>query len=56
MESFTTSVKTMGVKRINIAFDMDATVNEHVSPYFHDMVKEFKTLGFEVYVAKMVIK
>ncbi len=49
-------LKTMGVKRVNIAFDMDAIENEHVSPYFHDMVKEFKSLGYEVYVAAWSLK
>lgn len=49
-------LKNMGVKRVNLAFDMDAIENEHVNQYFHDMVKEFKSQGYEVYVAAWSLK
>ncbi len=49
-------LRNMGVKRVNLAYDMDAIENEHVNQYFHDMVKEFKLQGYEVYVAAWSLK
>lgn len=49
-------LKNMGVKRVNLAYDMDAIENEYVNQYFHDMVKEFKLQGYEVYVAAWSLK
>jgi len=40
----------MGVKRVNIAFDMDAIFNEHVKMHFKNMVAELKN-KYDVFVA-----
>ena len=38
-------LKNMGVKRVNLAFDMDAIENEHVNQYFHDNIKNWMDIN-----------
>lgn len=45
------TLERMEVKRVNLAFDMDAISNKYVKQHFMDMVAELKKLGYEVYVA-----
>lgn len=44
------ALEAMGVKRINIAFDMDAAENKKVQKHFIEMVQFLKT-NYEVYIA-----
>lgn len=45
------TLENMQVKRINLAFDMDAVQNPFVKHHFLDMVRELKQRGYRVFVA-----
>lgn len=50
------TLKEMKVKRVNLAFDMDAATNQDVLKQYFDMIRYLYQEGYEVYVAKWSVE